>query len=152
MRGLHETVKVVQAVPPIVTTTAETLFNNTSSGGTDGIDTKDFDELLVEVSFGAVGGVLDVQLFESATNDSSTSTAVADINGVLADFDQFDGTEDNEVHVIRAKAKDLKRFVWVKTINADTTSKTYGINVLLGKADAEPVTQDQTVDFTHGEQ
>ena len=39
-KRLFEQAKVVQAVPPNTTVTAETLFNNVASGGTNGIDTK----------------------------------------------------------------------------------------------------------------
>ena len=152
-KRLFEQAKVVQAVPPIVTTTAETLFNNVASGGTNGIDTKDFDDAMVEVNLGTMTGDLDVSVVESDTNDSSTATAVADINGVLADLNQFTtaGAEDDDVYLIGLKAKDLKRYIWVKTVNGDVSSKTYGINVLLSDADENVVTQANTVQFTHSE-
>ena len=146
---MHEEVKVVQVVPPQTVTATLTSWNNTTQAGASGIDTVDFDEALCELSLGSMTGTLDVALYESATDDGTTATAVTDVAGTAAAFDQLTGSVDNKTLIIRIRTKDLKPYLFVKVTNADASAKTFGINMLLGSADSEPVTQDNTVDFTH---
>jgi len=149
MKGLHETVKVVQVVPPETVTATLTTFNNTTSAAATGIDLVGFDEAVCELSLGKMTGVLDVELFDSATDDGTVATQIKDINAVSAKFGQLGSGDDDKTQIIRIKAKDVKQFLFVKVTNADNDSKAFGINMLLGAADIDPVTQDETVDFAH---
>jgi len=149
IKGLHEEVKVVQVVPPETVTATLTTYNNTTAAAASGIDTQGFDEMLVELSLGAITGTLDVAVFDSATDDGEAATAFTDGSGTAADFDQLGSSDDDKTLIIRVRARDMKRYCFIKVTNADASSKAFGINVLLAGAEDQPVTQDNTVDFDH---
>ena len=149
--GLHEIIKTVQVTPPAAVTATLTTYNNTTAAAASGIDLQGFEEMLCELSLGALTGGLTVSLLDSATDDGEAATAITDEAGTAAAFDALGSSDDNKTLLIRVRTKDVKRYLFIKVINATGGSKTFGINLILGAAKAYPVTQENTVDFTHSE-
>lgn len=147
--GLHEEVKAVSVIPPETVTATLTTYNGTTSAAASGIDIAGYDEAVCELHLGTMTGTLTVSLFDSATDDGDAAAVVTDIDGNEAAFDTLGSGTDDVVKIIRIKAKDVKRYLFVKVVNADDDSKTFGITMWLGDADSESVSQEQTVDFDH---
>jgi hypothetical protein len=150
MQGIHEEVLVKQSFPAQQISTAGTSYNNTTIGVSSGIDMKGYDEAMVQVNCGTINGTLDVSLLASAANGAaSAATAIAQADGTLADFNQITSANSNTTKVIRIRSKDTARYLFVKVVRGGATAKSFSIDVELGKPKSVPVTQDQTVDFTH---
>jgi len=152
MRGaLHEEVKQPQVYNPATVVAALTDWTQTTQAAASGIDLQGYDEAVIELNLGTIAsGTLDVDFFESATDVATAATAIVDADGNAADFDQKAAANSDNGYVARIKAKDRKRYLFIRVTNSSSGSKTFGINVLLAKADKEPVTQDNTVDYADG--
>lgn len=149
-RGLHETTKVIKVMEPKATTNCIDSWNghNVTPGASSGIDMQGYDEAVVELQLGAIaGGALDVDVFENSTDSADSATQMQNDAGTDVDFDQKTSADQNLTHIIRFRAKDHKRYVYIKVTNSSADSKTYGVSLLATKADYEPVTQDNTVDY-----
>lgn len=153
IRGaLHEEVQVTQVVPPEAFAAAVTEYNNTTQGGASGIDLRGYDECVVELSIGDyAGGNYDVEFYDSATDDASAASQIDEADGTVGEFDTKTSANANGVYLARIRAKDVKRYLFIKTTNSSSDEKNIGINVLLGKADDIPVDQTNTVDFDHSD-
>lgn len=148
--GLHETALFKQVYSPRTTTATLTDYNATTQAGATGIDTKGYDEAVCELSLGAIAaGTLTIDIMESATDDATAATVIAEAGGTEADFDAKGTAAQNGIHIIRVRTKDTKRYHFVRVVNSSGDSKAYAINYILSKAKVLPVTQDNTVDFTH---
>jgi negative regulator of sigma E activity len=148
--GLHESTRIESVIPPEVFTAVETTYNNTTQAAASGIDTQGYDEMVVEAHIGAfASGALDIAVHDSATDDGTAATAFTDDSSVAADFDQMSASDANTVKLIRVRCKDMNRYAFIVVTNADTGSKALGVTVHLASADSRPVSQQQTVDFTH---
>lgn len=105
-----------------------------------GVDTKDFDSLMLLIASGVVTatGTVDIHLEESDVLGSGY-TAIA---GALAT--QITVANDQTQNLIRIKCKNFKRYIRaIAVIGTDTAE--FGASFLLGKFDGlAPVTQDNT--------
>lgn len=149
-QGLHEMVRVQQIYAPGARSATLTDYNATTQGGASGIDLQGYDECMIELELGAfAGGTLDVDLLESATDSAAAATLITDSASTEADFAQKTSANANNPYVVRIRAKDVKRYLFIRVINSSGDAKNYAISALLGKADSEPVSQVNTVDFAH---
>lgn len=147
MQALHEEVKVTSPFVAKSRNTANTLYNDLAIGSAVGIDTKEHDEALVIAQLGAVGATtLDISLGFADVDDAEDASFTLLPSGAFA---QVVDADDNKSFVIRARVKDLKRYMFVKVVQADAVAVLYSVLVLLSKSDSVPVTQEQTVAFTH---
>lgn len=149
MEALHEAIKVVLAQSPVVETGTVTHWNGTTQGGASGIDLQGFEEAMAVVAVGAVTGDLTVDLYDSDTDDGTAATAITDVNSVAAAFAAIDSDDDDNPYVIRIRAKDTKRYLFVRCVNADASSKAYSVTVVLGAPKTKSVSQVNTVNFEH---
>jgi hypothetical protein len=150
--GLHESDYVKKVYEPKTITGTVTDYNGHSvtTGDAVGIDLRGYDEAMVVLSLGAIAaGTLDVDCFDSDTDDGTAAAIMTDDAGTEIDFAQKGTADQNLVHLLRFRPKDTKRYLFIKVTNSSNDSKAFGINVILGKADKEPVTQDNTIDFNH---
>ena len=148
--GLHEVVKVAKLWEPKTVTATLTDYNGHgyTTGNASGLDIRGYDEAMVELNLGAIaGGNLTVSLLESETDDGTAATAITNAASTAAAFSAKTTADQNKTHLLRIRAKDVKRYLFVKCINDTGDSKAFSINVLLSQADKEPVTQDNTIDF-----
>src|SRR4051812_43668227 len=110
--GLHEALLVKKAFVPAVY--AAGTYNNGGTGTqTNGIDTKGYDEALIELSVGAVAAAhtLDVSIWQNDTNTTVGATAVADAAAVAQAFAQvIDGGNESAVILGRIQCKNTKRY------------------------------------------
>lgn len=151
VRGLHENVQVTQVYEPESESTTTTGYNGhgTTTGDASGIDMQGYDEAMVELSIGSfASGTLDVDLLDSATDSAAAATIITNAAGTEADFAQKTSANADGVYLVRIRAKDHKRYLFIKSQNNGVGAKVFGINCLLSKADKEPVTQTNTVDFS----
>jgi len=140
--NLNELLKSFQTREGVTITATETLFNGVASGGLNGIDNKDGDDLLVIVNAGifAGDGTLNVEIHDSDTNDSSTSAVVA--NTAMTEVN--DGQNENQQNLAYYRTQGLKRFLWVRTVKAGTGSAGFGVITLQGMLQTLP--SGQTLD------
>jgi len=145
MQKIIEFIKIVVAVIAQTSSSAETLYNGVSSGGTNGIDTREYDELVVEVNIGAIAtsGTLDLTLVESDTNDSSTATAVTG-----AVFTQFTPANDNALYSGSVKCKNYKRFCWVKSVQS-AHAIVFGASFIMGHSNRLSTINSLVFDLNH---
>lgn len=145
MEAIHEAVKVTTPFPPESRATAETQYNDAAIGAALGIDTRDFDEAMITVHLGVVGATtLDVSVGFADIDDAEDASFVEDAAHALA---QIVNADDGKTFLIRISVQDTKRYMFVKTIQADAVAVLSCISVELSKADDLPVTQEQTVAF-----
>jgi len=145
MQKIIEVMKIIAAVIAQTSSSAETLYNGVSSGGTNGIDTREHDELVVEVNVGAIAtsGTLDLTLVESDSNDSSTATAVTG-----AVFTQFTPANDNALYSGSVKCKNYKRYFWVKSVQT-AHAIVFGASVVMGQSNRLPNANSPVFDLNH---
>lgn len=149
--GLHEEIKVVKVFEPKADTSTTDAWSGHgyTQGQASGIDLQDYDEAMVELSAGAlVGGNLTVSLYGHTSDSCDDATAMTDDDSAAIAFDAKTTADQNKTYVLRIRAKDRPRYLFIKAAKSTADSKTYGINVLLGGAGSEPVTQENTVDHT----
>lgn len=114
-------------------TTQEILFNNAASGAV-GIDTRDFDGAVFIVDAGVFTGTVDFAVFENATNDAATSTAI-----VGADFTQITSANDKAVQYGHVKSSEHKRFLFLRSNKTvDANAALFSASIVLGRADKNP--------------
>ncbi len=142
----HEALKVKQAVLA-GTYAAGTFYNGTETTSTGGIDCLGQDEALIIVSVGPLGAsaTCDISLVSSATNTSAAAVAITDKDAVAQALAQLvDATDDNTVWVMRVRCKDIKRYLFVKHVQA-VQSALLSVVVVFTKSKSYPVSQDKTV-------
>jgi hypothetical protein len=134
MQGLHESLQAVQAIIP--------AYLSVTTHLSAAIDTKDIDELLVILDGGIASatGTLDVTVTECDTSGGS----YAPITG--ASFARITTANDNTVFVGRIQSKNWKRYIKISAV-VGTDVVVAGVVVLLGKADAEKLSQTSTLVF-----
>ncbi len=142
---LIEILTLIIAVIAQSSSSAATLFNGVSSGGTNGIDTRDSDEVVFLVNVGtiATSGTLDVTIYESDTNDSSTATA---ITGAV--FTQFTPANDLAQYCGSIKCKNYKRYLWVRSVQS-AHAIVFSASAVLGKGDRGPISNSPVFDLNH---
>jgi len=121
--------------------TAPTAINDNTAYTTNTIDTLGFDELLIEIAFGAMDiAVAALKLQES---DDSGMSGAADIAG--ADFSVSpatlpSATDDNHFYGIHVKLGGArKRYMDLSFTAGDGSAGTYAaVNAILGKGETEP--------------
>ena len=147
MNGIHESIKVTTPFPPASRASAETLYNNVAIASAVGVDTRDFDEALITAHLGDVGATtVDISV-GFADVDDAEDASFALLSG--ATFAQIVTADDDKTFAIRISTQDTKRYMFIKTVQADATAVLASISVSLGKSDEEPVSQEQTVAFAH---
>ena len=143
---IEERVRPATAFKPDERSTATTLINDAASGSATGIDTRDYDTAMIMVELTSISstGTLDIGTYYGASNaDSAGITAITG-----ASFTQLTNSSSAGIYVGRVKTKNQGRYLYVKAVQAGAFSKKYDVKVLLYKADKEPVTQANTVEFT----
>jgi hypothetical protein len=123
--------------------TAPTAINDNTAYTTNTIDTLGYDELLIEIAFGAMDiAVAALKLQES---DDSNMSGAADITG--ADFSVSpatlpSATDDNHFYGIHVKLGGArKRYMDLSFTAGDGAAGTYAsVNAILGKGETEPST------------
>jgi hypothetical protein len=123
--------------------TAPTAINDNTAYTTATIDTIGYDELLIEIAFGAMDiAVAALKLTES---DASNMGSPNDITG--ADFSVSpatlpSATDDNHFYGIHVKLGGArKRYMDLSFTAGDGAAGTYAsVNAILGKAEIEPST------------
>jgi hypothetical protein len=149
-QGLHEEVLVKHLYGARAVSATLTDWNGTTQGGAAGIDLVGFDEAVCQLNLGAfASGTLDVSLYDSATDLGTDAAAILDSAGTAAAFAQMTSASANKTFIIRIRAKDCKRYLFVRAVNADGGAKSYSINILLAKATHEEVTQTNAINFKH---
>ena len=150
-QGLHEALLVQFVAVPAVY--AAGTYNNGATGTvTNGVDTRLFEEALIELNVGAVAAAhtLDVSVWQNDTNTSSGATAVTDKDGTAQAFSQVvDGGNESVTLVGRIQCKNTKRYLFIKAVVVGASGIAHSINVILGKSDKEPVSQNIAVAFKH---
>lgn len=147
MRGIHEAIKVTSPFVSKSRATATTLYNDDAIGDAVGIDLLGYEEALVTVQLGAMGATsLDISLGFADVDDAEDSS-FALLTG--ADFAQILPASANKTYVIRVRAKDVGRYMFVKSVQVGAVAILSSVVVSLGRAVDQPVTQEQTVAFTH---
>jgi hypothetical protein len=145
MQKIIELIKTIVAVIAQTSSSAATLYNGVSSGGTNGLDTREQDELVIVANIGtiATSGTLDLTLVESATNDSSTATA---ITGAV--FTQFTPANDNAQYCGSVKCKNYKRYIWVKSVQT-AHAIVFGVSAVMGHSNRLPNANSPVFDLNH---
>ena len=145
MQKIIELVKILIAVIAQTSSSAATLFNGVSSGGTNGIDTRGQDEITILANVGtiATSGTLDLTIVQSDTNDSSTATA---ITGAV--FTQFTPANDLAIYTGSIKCKNYKRYMWVKSIQS-AHAIVFSASVVMGLSDRLPNANNPVFNLDH---
>lgn len=143
-RNLAESIVVKSAGAP-ASFSANTYYNGASDASGIGIDTKGYDEAMVVVHAGTATGTLDVSLTATALNSTTASSSTALTS---AAFTQITSANDNTVYVANVKTKNIPRYLFVKEVVASDVVS-FGAEVLLSKAEKEPVDQDNTIAFNY---
>lgn len=147
MRGIHEAIKVTTPFVSKSRATAVTLYNDLAIADAVGIDCKGFEEALITLQLGAMGATsLDVSVGFADVDDAEDSSFALLTD---AEFAQAVAGSANKTYVIRVRAKDVGRYMFVKTVQVGAVAVLSAIVVSLGRAIDQPVTQEQTVNFTH---
>lgn len=136
MRNTGEVIKPTTAVLPQSVTTADTLFNNTSSGGTNGIDTVDHDGAVIVFNAGALAATstIDVTIVDSADNDSSNATLITGATFVQV----TDSVGEDTKYVAFINLEGKKRFIWAKVVKTGAGAAIYQIDIILGEGKKFP--------------
>lgn len=157
MRGAaHEEIKVFNPFLPLSRSAASTLYNaDTAAAGNGtankGIDLLGFDEVLIILSEGAINdsGSLVYNIKCADVNDVSDASATLVTDGVPANATAaFAGTDDAKTKLIRIRAQDVKRYLFVERIQTGAVAIVDSVVVLLTTARKRPVTQDATIGGT----
>lgn len=127
--------------------TATGILYNDNATGAVGIDTRDFDEAIVQINAGtfASSATVAFDLYENTTNDAETSTAVTS-----GSFGSIDSTTDNSVHFGQIRCRAQKRYLFLranKTANTDAAD--YSATIIMGRADKN-ITNQTSVTFDAG--
>jgi len=149
-RGLHERDQVTLVFEPKSVTSTAPAWNGhgNTTGDASGIDISGYDEALIELNFGLVGAAaVDVDCFDSATDDADAAAIITNAAGTEADYVQKTSADQNKVHLLRLRAKDHKKYLFIKYKQSTTGATLVGINVILSKANSEPVEQTNAMDF-----
>jgi hypothetical protein len=156
MRGkLIEDLKYVQAVPSAQRVTAASLFNGSSTSAiSNGIDTRDYDEINFVVNSGTFAATASVELFLYHNEDDDPSAATL-VSGVDGNGTSDDGTftaittaNDAAIQTASVKCKNFKRYMWiVSSQNAYCTN--YGVTAVLGKSDSDPYDNSPVFDLQY---
>ena len=124
-------------------TATSALFNGSATGAV-GIDTKNYNEAVVQLNLGTVasGDSIAAALYENADNDALTATAVTD-GGFSASTDADDGT----TKVGSIQCKNYKRYLFVRALKTGSNGAAiYSVNATLARPDSAPVTQSEDFD------
>lgn len=150
-QGLHESLLDKKAYVPAVY--AAGTYNNGATGTvTNGVDTRASEEALIELNVGVVAAAhtLDVSIWQNDTNTTTGATAVTDKDGTAMAFAQIvNGGNASATLVGRIQTKNTKRYLFVKAVVVGASGIAMSANVILGKNDVEPISQDITVAFKH---
>ncbi len=155
MRGkLIEDLKYVQAVPSAQRVSAASLYNGSSSASSNGIDTRDYDEINFVVNSGTFAGTAEVELFvyENTVDDPSSASLVSGYDSASASddgtFTAITTANDAAVQNASMKCKNFERYLWViSSQNAYCTN--YGVTAVLGKADSDPYDNSPVFDLQY---
>jgi hypothetical protein len=159
MRGkLIEDLLYVQAVSSGKYSSAPgTQYNGVAQTVTgNGIDTRECDEINFVINVGEVngGGTLDVSIVHAATNDPDDATLVSgsaspsDTASTGATFTQITAANDNQLHTASLKAKEFKRYMWVRSRVAGASAN-FGVIAVKGKCDSDPQTNSPVFDLNY---
>lgn len=134
---------VQQILEPDARTSASTLYNGNATTTNNYIDTRGFDECLIVLNAGVVAaaGSIAASIVE---NDTDADTAAAAISG--AAFTAVTPANDQAVQVGNIVCKNQKRYLWLKTVQANATETNISAVAILGKADSLPVSQTLVFD------
>ena len=114
-------------------TVIEILFNDAASGAV-GTDTRDFDGAVFIVDAGVFTGTVDFAVYENATDDAGTATAITG-----ADFTQITSANDQALQYAHIKCSEHKRFLYLRSNKiTDTNAALYSASVVLARADKNP--------------
>ncbi len=137
--------RFVSAVISQTSSSTTPLFNGVASGGTNGIDTQGCDEFVAIVNVGEITspGTLDVDIYESDENDSSTATLIAG-----AVFTQFTDTNEDATYTGSVKCKNYKRYFFIHSVQS-AHAITFAANGVLGKCDRDPQANSPVFDLNY---
>jgi hypothetical protein len=148
---LIETALFKEVFPAKQVTTTGTLYNADGTTGS-GIDSRDYDEIVMQVNVGPVvaGTTLDISVVEADNDNADGAVAVTG-----AAFTQIANANQNTQRLLSIQCSGTKRYLWAKVVKGGTAdAASYGIGAVLSKADKTPVTQspvpDADIDFVNG--
>lgn len=152
----HECCKIFNPFLPLSRAAAGTLYNgDTASAGNGtankGIDLQGFYEALIIINEGAIaaGAAITYNIKCADVNDVSDASATQVTDGVPANASAaFVDTDDNKTKLIRIRAQDVKRFLFVERVQTGAFAAVDSVVVMLTAAQKEPVTQDATIGGT----
>jgi len=116
---LIENVLVQQLDTPLSRTASTTLYNGVAATTTSYIDGQGFDEIIIVLTKGVVTGTASVTttVVESADTNPSAASAVTS-----ASFTTMASGNTGEMEVISLQNKDLKRYLWLKTVKSNVNA------------------------------
>lgn len=151
----HEELKVIKAFTPLSRATASTTYNlDTAIGDAVGIDLQGFDEALIIVNEGAIAaGASLVYTAMAADVDDAEHASMGVIENEAGDdaAASFADTDDGKIKLIRIRAKDVKRYLFIRRAQTGAFAAVDEVTVILTKGNKVPVTQPTgtTVAFDH---
>lgn len=147
---IMENLKYTDLVHPNAGTNNTCLWNGSAvSVSNNGLDTRDYDEVVYNVDVGELssGGTLDVSIFASDTNNPTTASIINEKNnaGTLTDatFTQFTTANTNQLGWI--KCSQTPRYHWVMTYQG-TASVYHSVKAIL-RANRVPVDNSPTFEI-----
>jgi hypothetical protein len=143
---IFENLKYGQLLSPQALSTATTYNGSAVSTTGNGLDTLEFDELVVLVNTSDVDATstIDVSLYHSNTDDPATASLIAlpTAAGVSTNASFTQVTNDSAQQMIGfVKTKASKRYIWAKQVASISNSCYASIDYILGKSDTLPVSQ-----------
>jgi len=144
--NLSEITKYTQLYVPASRTTTGTLYEEQVTGTNatgNGLDTRDFDECVIDVSVGAVtaGTTLDISIVTSNDDNADNSFAVTG-----AAFTQIANANEDTARRGYYRCAGQARYAWAKVEKDGTADAAlYSIGAILSKSSSNPT--DTTYDF-----
>ena len=140
---LNERSALYMPITPASRTTTGTLYNTAGTTGS-GIDTRGADEIVFDISVGAVtaGTTLDISVVAGETDDASLASAVSG-----ASFTQITNSNQNTARTGSVNSMKNPGYMWAKVEKGGTADAAiYGVTARTFKLDAAPQTTN-TYDF-----
>ena len=141
---LIEQVKQVSMVSPVARTSAVTLYNGVAATTISFLDTAGYGDLVLTLDVGTCGAAssVAVTVVESDATDPSAATAITD-----AAFTTISDANALAIQKGYIKVKNAKQYVWLKTVQANTTSTIFGCVANLGEPKSAPVGNSAVFDI-----
>lgn len=123
--------------------TAPTAINDNTAYTTNTIDTLGYDELLIEIAFGAMDiAVAALKLTESNSSNMSSPNDITGADFSVSPATLPSATDDNHFYGIHVKLGGArKRYMDLSFTAGDGAAGTYAsVNAILGRGETEPST------------